>query len=391
MVAGDKMKLKRWYLYIIATLCFVICFVSINKKYDPFYRVNGINNDNRALIQQYLDQSEQQYLIDNAISMNAFTKYIASPNFYLPYYEFYTALDRTKIFKSIDALVDNTNTIVTRLTTSHGKLALRHCKQLISYNLVLAFLNQDSFLVENIPYYQQVRTLYDDVDYSYVQATNEYITLLQSYGFIEEDALFDTVSVICDNYDKESIHTLLTTVLPPEVQRVYNPSEWGLILDDSTFIGTYEPKNLVITEKIPRDYYSKYLQKDAYLALKEMYDVINQECTGYFLLTAGYNSYKSLSLQGEEGRAGYHEEQLGTTIHVQKQGYLKEEFVNTDIYQWLQENSYKYAYILRYPAGKEEITKHPFSSNIYRYVGKDIAKEIYENNSSLEEYQASKK
>lgn len=385
------MKLKRWYLYIIATLCFVICFVSINKKYDPFYRVNGINNDNRALIQQYLDKSEQQYLIDNAIAMNKFTKYLASTNFYLPYYEYYNILDSAKLFDSIDTLVDTTNQIAAKLTTTYGPLALSHCKQLISYNLVLAFLNQDTFIMDNMQYYQQVRTLYDEVDYSYIDATNEYVTLLQEQGITKADDLFDTIRDICDNYDKNSINTLLTTLLPQGVQRIYNPSALGVIINDSTFIGNYEPKNLMIAEKIPRDYYSKYLQKDAYLALKEMYDVLKEECTGYFLLTSGYNSYNSVALQESDLKAGYNEEQLGTTIHVQKQGYVKEDFINTNIYQWLQENSYKYGYILRYPEGKEEITKHPFSSTIYRYVGKEIAKEIHENKSTLEEYHASKK
>ena len=51
MEQGDIMKLKRWHLYLIVTLCFITAFVSINRKYDRFYRVNGINNDNRALIE----------------------------------------------------------------------------------------------------------------------------------------------------------------------------------------------------------------------------------------------------------------------------------------------------------------------------------------------------
>ena len=50
-----KMKLKSWHLYVLATLCFLFAFTSLNMKYDRFYRVNGIDNDNRSLIEKYLE------------------------------------------------------------------------------------------------------------------------------------------------------------------------------------------------------------------------------------------------------------------------------------------------------------------------------------------------
>ena len=55
-----KMKLKSWHLYVLATLCFLFAFTSLNMKYDRFYRVNGIDNDNRSLIEKYLDKEEQE-------------------------------------------------------------------------------------------------------------------------------------------------------------------------------------------------------------------------------------------------------------------------------------------------------------------------------------------
>ena len=94
MIQGDVMKLKRWHLYVVVTLCFCIAFISINRKYDEFYRVNGINNDNRALIEMYLDDEEQEYLIENAIAVNEFIKYIEIPDFNLMNYKFYNALDK---------------------------------------------------------------------------------------------------------------------------------------------------------------------------------------------------------------------------------------------------------------------------------------------------------
>lgn len=55
---------------------------------------------------------------------------------------------------------------------------------------------------------------------------------------------------------------------------------------------------------------------------------------------------------------------------------------------WLQENCYKYGFILRYPKGKEEVTGFSYESWHFRYVGKDVAKEIYDRGITLEEYLA---
>ena len=54
--------------------------------------------------------------------------------------------------------------------------------------------------------------------------------------------------------------------------------------------------------------------------------------------------------------------------------------------QWLANNAYKFGFILRYPDGKEDITGYNYEPWHIRYVGKDIAKEIYMKNITLEEY-----
>ena len=55
-------------------------------------------------------------------------------------------------------------------------------------------------------------------------------------------------------------------------------------------------------------------------------------------------------------------------------------------FEWMKNNSYKYGFILRYPKGKEHITGFKYEPWHYRYVGKKLAKYLYENNLTLEEY-----
>ena len=54
----------------------------------------------------------------------------------------------------------------------------------------------------------------------------------------------------------------------------------------------------------------------------------------------------------------------------------------------MQENAYKYGFILRFPKDKVNETGYIYESWHYRYVGKDIAKYIHKNNISFEEYYA---
>ena len=56
------------------------------------------------------------------------------------------------------------------------------------------------------------------------------------------------------------------------------------------------------------------------------------------------------------------------------------------MWNWLKNNAYKYGFILRYPKDKYEITKINYEPWHYRYVGKKAAKEITNQNITLEEY-----
>lgn len=72
-------------------------------------------------------------------------------------------------------------------------------------------------------------------------------------------------------------------------------------------------------------------------------------------------------------------------IALDENGNINEE---TD---WLHSVLHKFGFILRYPKGKEEITKMKFEPWHIRYVEEETAKFIYENSLTLEEYHQNKK
>lgn len=77
-------------------------------------------------------------------------------------------------------------------------------------------------------------------------------------------------------------------------------------------------------------------------------------------------------------KPGHSEHQLGLAVDINGATY--------DVYLWLQENSYKYGFIFRYPGNKTEITGTAEEVWHYRYVGKDAAAEIHAKGICLEEY-----
>ena len=100
-----------------------------------------------------------------------------------------------------------------------------------------------------------------------------------------------------------------------------------------------------------------------------------------------YNNYTYRD--GKEGadrysaRPGYSEHQTGMVIDVNWPG---DAFNGTAEANWLEDNCWKFGYIIRYPRDKEEYTGYKYESWHIRYVGKEWAKEITESGLSLEEY-----
>lgn len=107
------------------------------------------------------------------------------------------------------------------------------------------------------------------------------------------------------------------------------------------------------------------------------------------------SDYRGYELEGkmyEAGEvdsepAGTSEHQTGTAFDFFTEGSkYNDKFEATAEYKWLAENAYKYGFIERYPKGKENKTHHKAQAWHYRFVGVENAKEIYDNNLTLEEF-----
>lgn len=161
----------------------------------------------------------------------------------------------------------------------------------------------------------------------------------------------------------------------------------------------YVPEDLMT---VPGTYaYSgKKVSRSIYDSLVSMLDAAKTD--GYTMLVEqGYRSYEDQSeayksiedasgesvADKEAARAGHSEYQtgLGVSLNVYK---VDEGKIASEGSTWLQENSYKYGFIIRYPEGTSDITGFSTENWRLRYVGVEAAKIIYEDNITFDEYYA---
>lgn len=128
------------------------------------------------------------------------------------------------------------------------------------------------------------------------------------------------------------------------------------------------------------------LVKSGYRSFETQQNIFTQEVSLY--TQQGYSSNEAMELaQNRVALPGHSEHQLGIAVDINAD---KEISSNDIVFQWLSENSYKYGFILRYPASKTEITGVGYEPWHFRYVGNEAAQEIYSSGLCLEEYLAAK-
>ena len=99
------------------------------------------------------------------------------------------------------------------------------------------------------------------------------------------------------------------------------------------------------------------------------------------------NIYHNAKNKEYVAKPGYSEHQSGLALDVSTLDIgITNHLENSNFYSFFINNLHHYGFILRYPKNKEYITGYPYEAWHIRYVGKEVAKVIYEENLTLEEY-----
>lgn len=224
--------------------------------------------------------------------------------------------------------------------------------------------------------------------------TNNLDRYIKYYNNHKDDKISHIVSIVnvCadeDYYDKDTVKK--TDISKKELMLV-NKFNY---LDEN-----YAPDDIVKVS-MQFAYGDNEIKKEVYEKFRSMYNDAKKEGL-YLIITSSYRDYnfqKELwdsyaNQKGDEwadsvsARAGYSEHQTGYTLDIVTYNANMSSFEKTDEFKWLQDNAYKYGFILRYPKDKEDITGYSYESWHYRYVGKDVATKIKKLGITFDEYYA---
>ncbi len=215
---------------------------------------------------------------------------------------------------------------------------------------------------------------------------------LKYYKENNEESYKDIISIVNVHTNREHYTKTKATDMSKEDLILVN--KYNYLAED------YEPDDLV-NISLQYAYADNKIREHVYEAYKDMWHAAKKEDLT-LIVTSSYRSYakqeqihKSYANQkGQEwadsvsARAGYSEHQTGLTLDIVTYNSTMDNFEDSDEFKWLKQNSYKYGFILRYPKDKTYITGYDYESWHYRYVGKEVAKEIHDLGITYDEYYA---
>ena len=131
----------------------------------------------------------------------------------------------------------------------------------------------------------------------------------------------------------------------------------------------------------------QYWIASAYRSRQRQQELIDEDVAAY--QAKGYSYQEALEKTYEQTMpAGRSEHESGLALDI-----LCSENVNMDVSQadepgnqWLAAHAHEYGFILRYPQDKEDITGIYYEPWHFRYVGKEAAEYLWENQLTLEEF-----
>lgn len=239
-------------------------------------------------------------------------------------------------------------------------------------------------MVTSLYEYELIKDIKEYLKFDYFKSENLYRYIDYYYSDYEQSVVHVNIGLDKEFYTDANIITEFShSVLVNKYNKL-----------DSTFV----PDNLTqIEERFTKGNDKQYLERTAQAAFQEMCEAALLD-NMHILANSAYRSYQNqqevydtyLRLYGQTyvdnyvAVPGFSEHQTGLALDVAAKGYNT--FKNSPEYKWMIDNSYKYGFILRYSNEKQNITGYKYESWHFRYVGRDIAKYIHENNITYEEY-----
>ncbi len=370
MAKKRKLKLKKPFV-IILKIIFIVILVFLGMFLFYSYQVKDVSKlgyDKEASKNILLlgkKDAIKSYEYSDTLNAAFKSKYYKDAN--LDSYSKIKYQDQKNIIKNINTLIDK------GYSNSNISLILAHGND----DDVSEFAKRDK-----IKYLEEFYSL----SYAKLKYYDRYVKYSSETGEDEETTvLFVNLSMDTDDY----VNPVKTSAFSIDmlVNKHYK-------LDED-----FVPDDLV---EFDQEYCNDEVQegnREAVVAFKNMYEAAKKEGLG-LVINSSYRSYQDQEnicntfkdLYGEGyvtkyvALPGFSEHQTGLAFDIGSTS--SKVFAESKEYEWMKENAYKYGFILRFTKANAYITGFRSEPWHYRYVGKKVAKYIYDNNISLEEYYA---
>ncbi len=156
----------------------------------------------------------------------------------------------------------------------------------------------------------------------------------------------------------------------------------------------YKPENLA-TFSMDYCYENQRAQSVVVDAFMVMQQACKEQTDAQLMVNSAYRSYQDQigtykrNPKGYAARAGSSEHQTGYAIDVtSRQHPMRWPFDTSVEGVWMREHCHDYGFILRYPKKQSQIFGFAYEPWHLRYVGKDVAKRIHDEDITFDEYYA---
>ena len=350
-----NMKIKRALFIVSLIVLFIICFSKMNESYDDLGRYPySLTEEQRDIVLEQLNTEDINFLVEQKIKPEQFLPYLEVEDFILENTVWYDIAYRTQ--------PENKEYVIAFINKYRSYMDLRTLEDVLShysYNELMRFFDEgDSFTedVELITNPSDILTYVKDGQTLYHYEPDD----LKSINDLPHRSIVSDNDILVRKEVVKPLHSLATAMKE---------------INDKPF-GNME---IIVT----------------YLSVENQYELYEKAKARYGDEFIKYWDYP--------GRSEY---QLGYSVQLmpkEKPKKDKKDDKNTKEDKkdkknvdptteerreqaiWLKENAYKYGFIIRYPKEKVEVTGKKSQPYTLRYVGKELAKYMYDHDLALEE------
>lgn len=352
--------------------------IKLMTKGYSFSQANLVLKQNKEIKAELLSKDKVKYLEDWLnLDLNA------------AYYDEY---DRYYDLHSDMSKEDVVSTMLTFMNNKYPKLVeLGYSEENVWTILTNGSMEDIQYLIDN-NYKMETVSRFNQYKYFDYQKIGEYLTAANTAPSDEYAVNITNFPFILSSNDTNEHYEI------KDPENIFTLVKKGFYLPS-----TYVPSDLVIPNMpIAPECTDNQVRKDVATALEKMTD--DAKSAGmYLVLNSGYRSYEAQTEVYQETENTYggqyaaeyvalpgaSEHQTGLGVDITSQSVVdgtRITFGDTDEYQWVIQNCYKYGFIVRFETESADITGIAHEPWHLRYVGEEAAKTIKDNGWTYEEY-----